>query len=263
MGSLNQRSLMEMGSTSDPSESLNGLSFGEKIYFQGVKPPPQPPPPQRKGKTAAAAVTAAGGQRPRCQVEGCDVDLTGVKAYYCRHKVCGAHSKSPKVVVSGIEQRFCQQCSRFHQLSEFDQGKRSCRRRLAGHNERRRKPPPGSLSSRFRQFSSSLQSSNRLGGILVDFTHQRFPGTWPTIQARDQTPTSERFSSRFWPSTTTSKVVQSPRVPTTTPPRGCHQAMSVSQGSLILAVLSLFCQQLLSHGTPPVPPQTQPETKAS
>ncbi|KAK1266617.1 Squamosa promoter-binding-like protein 17 [Acorus gramineus] len=185
---------MEMGSTSDPSESLNGLSFGKKIYFQGLKPPP-PPPPQRKGKTAA--VTAAGGQRPRCQVEGCDVDLTGAKAYYCRHKVCGAHSKSPKVVVSGIEQRFCQQCSRFHQLSEFDQGKRSCRRRLAGHNERRRKPPPGSLSSRFRQFSSSLQSSNRLGGILVDFTHQRFPGTWPTIQARDQTPTSERFSARI------------------------------------------------------------------
>ena len=31
---------------------------------------------------------------------------------------------------------------RFHVLSEFDEGKRSCRRRLAGHNERRRKPHP-------------------------------------------------------------------------------------------------------------------------
>jgi hypothetical protein len=29
---------------------------------------------------------------------------------------------------------------RFHLLSEFDDGKRSCRKRLAGHNERRRKP---------------------------------------------------------------------------------------------------------------------------
>lgn len=29
--------------------------------------------------------------------------------------------------------------SRFHELSEFDDSKRSCRRRLAGHNERRRK----------------------------------------------------------------------------------------------------------------------------
>lgn len=28
---------------------------------------------------------------------------------------------------------------RFHELSEFDETKRSCRRRLAGHNERRRK----------------------------------------------------------------------------------------------------------------------------
>lgn len=29
--------------------------------------------------------------------------------------------------------------SRFHLLSEFDEGKRSCRRRLLGHNKRRRK----------------------------------------------------------------------------------------------------------------------------
>lgn len=28
---------------------------------------------------------------------------------------------------------------RFHELTEFDDAKRSCRRRLAGHNERRRK----------------------------------------------------------------------------------------------------------------------------
>lgn len=28
---------------------------------------------------------------------------------------------------------------RFHELYEFDETKRSCRRRLAGHNERRRK----------------------------------------------------------------------------------------------------------------------------
>ena len=33
--------------------------------------------------------------------------------------------------------------SRFHLLAEFDDGKRSCRKRLAGHNERRRKPQAG------------------------------------------------------------------------------------------------------------------------
>lgn len=31
---------------------------------------------------------------------------------------------------------------RFHALEEFDEGKRSCRRRLAGHNRRRRKTHP-------------------------------------------------------------------------------------------------------------------------
>ncbi|KAJ0826969.1 putative transcription factor SBP family [Helianthus annuus] len=44
-----------------------------------------------------------------------------------------------QLLFAGMHQRFCQQCSRFHELSEFDEAKRSCRRRLAGHNERRRK----------------------------------------------------------------------------------------------------------------------------
>ena len=37
---------------------------------------------------------------------------------------------------------------RFHPLSEFDEGKRSCRRRLAGHNRRRRKTQPEDVMSR-------------------------------------------------------------------------------------------------------------------
>ncbi|KAJ3706707.1 hypothetical protein LUZ61_010412 [Rhynchospora tenuis] len=76
---------------------------------------------------------------PRCQVEGCTRTLSDAKEYHRRHKVCELHSKAPRVIVQGVEQRFCQQCSRFHVISEFDDAKRSCRRRLAGHNERRRK----------------------------------------------------------------------------------------------------------------------------
>lgn len=34
---------------------------------------------------------------------------------------------------------------RFHVLQEFDEGKRSCRRRLAGHNKRRRKTHPDNM----------------------------------------------------------------------------------------------------------------------
>ncbi|KAF3953199.1 hypothetical protein ACB098_05G089600 [Castanea mollissima] len=80
-----------------------------------------------------------GSAPPTCQAEDCNVDLTDAKHYHRRHKVCDFHAKAPVVSVAGIQQRFCQQCSRFHQLTEFDESKRSCRRRLAGHNERRRK----------------------------------------------------------------------------------------------------------------------------
>ncbi|KAF8096341.1 hypothetical protein N665_0312s0028 [Sinapis alba] len=90
--------------------------------------------PAKKPRAASCS------QSPLCQVYGCNMDLTFSKDYHKRHRVCEAHSKTSVVIVSGTEQRFCQQCSRFHFLSEFDDGKRSCRRRLAGHNERRRKP---------------------------------------------------------------------------------------------------------------------------
>lgn len=56
---------------------------------------------------------------PRCQVEGCQVALVNAKDYHRRHKVCEMHSKAPKVVVLGLEQRFCQQCSRSPPLSFF------------------------------------------------------------------------------------------------------------------------------------------------
>ncbi|KAM6587445.1 hypothetical protein CsatA_010050 [Cannabis sativa] len=76
---------------------------------------------------------------PRCQAEGCNADLSHAKHYHRRHKVCEFHSKASTVIAAGLTQRFCQQCSRFHILSEFDNGKRSCRKRLADHNRRRRK----------------------------------------------------------------------------------------------------------------------------
>ncbi|KAM1140409.1 hypothetical protein TB2_040445 [Malus domestica] len=76
---------------------------------------------------------------PRCQAEGCAADLSHSKHYHRRHKVCEFHSKASTVIANGLTQRFCQQCSRFHLLSEFDNGKRSCRKRLADHNRRRRK----------------------------------------------------------------------------------------------------------------------------
>ncbi|KAK9055294.1 hypothetical protein SSX86_026376 [Deinandra increscens subsp. villosa] len=96
-------------------------------------------------------------QSPRCQVEGCNLDLSSAKDYHRRHRICANHSKSPKVIVAGMERRFCQQCSRkvsFHDLSEFDDRKRSCRRRLSAHNARRRRPQSEEI-----HFSSTRMST--------------------------------------------------------------------------------------------------------
>ncbi|XP_023764294.1 squamosa promoter-binding-like protein 1 isoform X1 [Lactuca sativa] len=87
-------------------------------------------------KTKVAGTTS---NRAVCQVDDCRTDLSNAKDYHRRHKVCDLHSKATKALVLNVMQRFCQQCSRFHVLQEFDEGKRSCRRRLAGHNRRRRK----------------------------------------------------------------------------------------------------------------------------
>ncbi|CAM8959437.1 unnamed protein product [Rhodiola kirilowii] len=92
----------------------------------------------KKSKVAGVASS----NRAVCQVEDCGADLSIAKDYHRRHKVCEMHSKASKALVANVMQRFCQQCSRFHALQEFDEGKRSCRRRLAGHNKRRRKTNP-------------------------------------------------------------------------------------------------------------------------
>ncbi|CAI8602216.1 unnamed protein product [Vicia faba] len=144
------------------TEFIDGLKFGKKIYFEDAAPQTKPNGGGSSSSTSSTGMMMKKGTHPpRCQVEGCKVDLSGAKAYYSRHKVCCMHSKSPYVVVSGLDQRFCQQCSRFHQLPEFDQGKRSCRRRLAGHNERRRKPQPSSVfTSHFPRLSPPTFDSN-------------------------------------------------------------------------------------------------------
>ncbi|KAL7158459.1 hypothetical protein ABFS83_02G144700 [Erythranthe nasuta] len=119
---------------------LTCLKLGKRQYFEDVMAAAAPPPlsaaATKKGKPYYAVEAAV---VPRCQVEGCGVGLVNAKEYHRRHKVCEMHAKAPVVVVLGIQQRFCQQCSRFHRVAEFDETKRSCRRRLAGHNERRRK----------------------------------------------------------------------------------------------------------------------------
>ncbi|KAJ0257888.1 SBP domain-containing protein [Hirschfeldia incana] len=92
-------------------------------------------PSRKKSKTCGQSSL----ELPRCQVDGCELDLSSGKDYHRKHRVCETHSKCPKVTVGGFERRFCQQCSRLHAVSEFDGKKRSCRKRLSHHNARRRK----------------------------------------------------------------------------------------------------------------------------
>ncbi|KAJ4849884.1 hypothetical protein Tsubulata_034686 [Turnera subulata] len=107
-------------------------------------------------------LTAGGTSRAVCQVEDCAADLSNAKDYHRRHKVCDVHSKATKALVGNVMQRFCQQCSRFHVLQEFDDGKRSCRRRLAGHNKRRRKTNPDPVTS-----VNSLNDDQTSGYLLL------------------------------------------------------------------------------------------------
>ena len=74
-----------------------------------------------------------------CQVDDCPCVMDDEPVYYRRYKVCKAHLKGGSLVVDGEEQRFCQQCGRFHPIGNFDGEKRNCRHRLEKHNRRRRK----------------------------------------------------------------------------------------------------------------------------
>ncbi|CAN6860608.1 unnamed protein product [Brassica oleracea] len=118
--------------------------------------------PRSSGSSKRKRGNAIGNsQIPICLVDGCDSDFSNCREYHKRHKVCEVHSKTPVVTINGHKQRFCQQCSRFHALEEFDEGKRSCTKRLDGHNRRRRKPQPDHIS-RPANFFAGFQGSKML-----------------------------------------------------------------------------------------------------
>lgn len=72
---------------------------------------------------------------------------------------------------------------RFHVLSEFDQGKRSCRKRLADHNRRRRKSQDLSTSA------ASNNASNNANNATVAANNQPNPDQkkYPIAMAKLET----------------------------------------------------------------------------
>ncbi|KAM3741828.1 hypothetical protein ACB098_07G026700 [Castanea mollissima] len=156
------------GASISSGEPIIGLKLGKRTYFEDLcvanttktlPTPVTPTSPAVPGKRSRASYQST--QTPRCQVEGCNIDLKSSKDYHRRHRICESHSKSPKVIVAGMERRFCQQCSRFHELSEFDDKKRSCRRRLSDHNARRRRPQPEAIQFHSPGLSSSIYGDGR------------------------------------------------------------------------------------------------------
>ncbi|KAI9075934.1 hypothetical protein K1719_042090 [Acacia pycnantha] len=129
----------DMGRSTDFTASRIGLNLGGRTYFSSSEDDFVSRLYRRSRPAEPGSMMMMASNSPRCQAEGCNADLSHAKHYHRRHKVCEFHSKAATVIAAGLTQRFCQQCSRFHLLSEFDNGKRSCRKRLADHNRRRRK----------------------------------------------------------------------------------------------------------------------------
>ncbi|CAN1807206.1 Squamosa promoter-binding protein 1 [Linum perenne] len=68
----------------------------------------------KKSSSSAVGGSSGGGAvaAVSCQAENCSSDMGGARRYYRRHKVCEVHARAPVVLVAGVHQRFCQQCSR-------------------------------------------------------------------------------------------------------------------------------------------------------
>ena len=69
-----------------------------------------------------------------CQVDGCGMDLTELKPYFHRAKVCMSHCKAPEVLLGGMQHRFCQQCGKLEPIDLFEGARRSCSKMLERHS---------------------------------------------------------------------------------------------------------------------------------
>ena len=101
-------------------DQLLGLKLGKRTYFEDACAGSNAQSSAVSTIHVPSSFTAAkklksgnhSQRAPRCQVQDCNLDLSSAKDYHRKHRVCESHSKCPKVIVAGLERRFCQQCSR-------------------------------------------------------------------------------------------------------------------------------------------------------
>nr|QFR98472.1 SPL20 [Betula platyphylla] len=110
----------------------------------------------RKKRARTTTRTARG--MAQCQVPGCEADISELKGYHRRHRVCLRCAHATAVVLEGETKRYCQQCGKFHVISDFDEGKRSCRRKLERHNNRRRRKPGDSRAAVYNESQGVVQT---------------------------------------------------------------------------------------------------------
>ncbi|CAO2821924.1 unnamed protein product [Amaranthus hypochondriacus] len=96
----------------------------------------------------------------KCQVPDCQADIRELKGYHRRHRVCLVCANASSVLLHGETKRYCQQCGKFHVLSDFDEGKRSCRRKLERHNNRRRRKSVGSRGALDKEYQGDLHTED-------------------------------------------------------------------------------------------------------
>ncbi|XP_010323003.1 squamosa promoter-binding-like protein 7 isoform X2 [Solanum lycopersicum] len=116
------------------------------------------------GKKRARTVRASAGAGARCQVPDCEADISELKGYHKRHRVCLRCANATSVVLDGHSKRYCQQCGKFHILSDFDEGKRSCRRKLERHNNRRRRKATDTSKTSAEKESQQLTTADDVSG---------------------------------------------------------------------------------------------------
>ncbi|KAL6784671.1 hypothetical protein ACKKBF_B02735 [Auxenochlorella protothecoides x Auxenochlorella symbiontica] len=135
----------------------NALDPGPKLQHAAPGYPPPTPglssatwDEQSVDESSGGRGKARRGPRPRmfkkntCQADNCTADLGACSFYYQRNHICPAHLKAGAYAVRGVSTRFCQRCGVGHPVEDFSGAKRSCKKALERHNQRRREKQGGS-----------------------------------------------------------------------------------------------------------------------
>jgi len=121
------------------SARFDSIDHGRDASRSGEEPSAVTAPASTSTASGSASVSASADRRTQpvsgaartCRVPNCPTKhLDGATRYCSRHRICEEHLKALSVEIDGKEYRFCQKCSRLHELMVFDHSKHSCRASL-------------------------------------------------------------------------------------------------------------------------------------